>query len=186
MHRTADEDGLTVVGEESGSPADDVAAATAAEDGHPAADDDSNAELESLRDAFVDAFNDRDLEALLGLVEQDVDVPDVPGGDDGPDVLADELCAMWERSPGAILTRAHWDGRGCAMAWLPDEEGCWTRAGIWLFDAAGGLLTMVACPDDPDALDRAEAEDPTGEELEEWRDWGEWESGAETPPSSRS
>lgn len=182
MRRIADEDGLTVVDNEAATDADDVAPATAAEDGHPSVDAADEGEVESLRDGFVDAFNDRDLDALLALVAPDVDVPDVPGGDDGPEVLSDELCAIWERSPGAILTRAHVDDRGCAVAWLPDEEGRWARAGIWLFDAAEGLLTMVACPDDPDAVDRADAEDPTGEELEEWRDWGEWESGVETLP----
>lgn len=185
MRRPVDQDDLTVVDHDAATDADDVEAATAAEDGHPAADAADEGEVESLRDGFVDAFNDRDLDALLALVAPDVDVPDVPGSDDGPQVLADELCAMWERSPAAILTRAHWEGRDCAVAWLPDEEGWWTRVGIWLFDAAEGLLTMVACPDDPDAADRADAEDPAGEELEEWRDWGEWESGAETLPSNR-
>jgi hypothetical protein len=172
MHRQAHEEGLHVVDE-----GDDGDAGAAEEAAEPAVGD---PDLDSLCDGFVDAFNDRDLELLLTLTADDVDVPDVPG-EDGPDVLADEVCAIWERSPGAILTRGSWEGRPCAVAWLPDDEGGWVRAGLWLFEADDGLLTVAACPDDPDALESADAEDPTGEELEEWRDWGEWESGAETP-----
>ena len=183
MPGTVDDDGLRIVGEDAID--DEALAVAAAEDGVEVDADADDGDLESLRDAFVDAFNDREIDAVLALVIEDVDVPDVPGSDDGSAVLGDELCALWERSPGAILTRARCDGRCCAVAWLPDEEGCWTRAGLWVFDAEDGLLTMVACPDDADALDRAIAEDPTGEDLEEWRDWGEWESGAETPPVLR-
>lgn len=183
MPDTVDEDGLRIVGEDALD--DEARERVAAEDGVELDADADDGDGETLRDAFVDAFNDRDLDAVLALVAADVDVPDVPGGDDGAAVLADELCELWERSPGAILTRARCEGRCCAVAWLPDEEGCWTRAGLWVFDTDDGLLTMVACPDDADVLERAEAEDPTGEELEEWRDWGEWESGAETPPVLR-
>lgn len=175
MRHQVDEEGLRVV-DEADAEADAAEGVAAADAGDP--------DLDALCDGFVEAFNNRDLDLLRTLAAADLDVPDVPGAN-GPDELADEVCAIWERSPAAILTRGRWDGRSCAVAWLPDEEGRWVRAGLWLFDADDGLLSMVACPDDPDALEHAEAEDPTGEELEEWCDWGEWESGAETPPVLR-
>lgn len=131
-----------------------------------------------LRDAFIDTFNGRDLEALLALMIDDVDCPDAPG--DGVGALAEQLEAIWERSPAAVLTPAVLDDQPCAVAWLPDEDGCWSRAALVCFDAADGQLTLVAVPDDADALERAEAAGPVGAELEEWLDWAEWEHGEET------
>jgi hypothetical protein len=137
-------------------------------------------DLEALRDEFVDAFNARDLDAVLGIVHEDVETPDTTG--DGVANLAEELQTIWERSPGVILTRAFLDGEACAVAWLPDEDGCWSRAALvcFDFDAEAGLLTVVTLPDDADALDRAEADDPTGSELDEWDDWANWDRGEET------
>lgn len=135
-------------------------------------------DLEDLRDEFVDAFNARDLDAVLAIVHEDVETPDAEG--DGAASFADELGAIWQRWPGALLTRAFLDGSACAVAWLPDEDGCWSRAALVCFDAEGGLLTLVAVPDDANALDRVEADDPTGDELEEWHDWSEWDRGEET------
>ncbi len=135
-------------------------------------------ELEALRDEFVDAFNARDLDAVLALVRENVECPDVHGN--GAAALADELVSVWERSPGAILTRAFLDGLPCATAWLPDEEGCWARAALVCFDVSGGLLSLVEIPDDIDALERAEADDPAGEEIVEEADWAQWESGEAT------
>lgn len=136
---------------------------------------DGVADLETLRDEFVDAFNARDLDTLLGLARPDVDCPDIHG--DGLAALADEFSAIWERSPGALLTRGFLDDAPCGVAWLPDEEGCWTRAALVLLEADDGQISAVSLPDDIDALDRAEADDPEGEEVEEGADWAEWESG---------
>ncbi|HWB71869.1 MAG TPA: hypothetical protein VG452_06605 [Egibacteraceae bacterium] len=176
----APDDGLRVVGEDAVTgPLDSSEDALPVEGG----DDDGNRgdgdpELEALRDEFAAAFNARDLDAILDLVAADVECPDMTG--DGSSVLAEELESIWERSPAAILTRAFLDGAPVAVGWLPDEDGCWSRAALVCFDAGGGLLTLVAMPDDADALDRAEADEPTGEELEEWSDWSEWDRGEET------
>ena len=174
------EDGLAVYRESPGRSddahgLDDDAATPEAPGGH---------ELASLRDAFVEGFNGRDLDGILALVAADVDCPDTPG--DGVETLAEELESIWERSPGALLTRGSLaDGQPCAVAWLPDEDGCWCRAALVCFDHHDGLLTLVAVPDDADALDRAEAAEPVGDELDEWLDWGEWERGEETVTRSR-
>ena len=144
---------------------------------------DGATDLETLRDEFVDAFNARDLDALVGLARDDVECPDIHG--DGIAALSEEVSAIWERSPGAILTRGFLDTEPCAIGWLPDEEGCWSRAALVAFAAEDGLLSVVSLPDDTDALDRAEAEDPSGEEMEEGADWGEWDSGEASQPRDR-
>jgi hypothetical protein len=145
--------------------------------------DGAGTDLETLRDEFVDAFNARDMDAVLALAEDDVECPDIHG--DGAAALAEELLAIWERSPGAILTRAFLDDRPCAVGWLPDGDGAWARAALVCLDATDGLISVVTLPDDADALDRAEAEDPDGEEQDEGADWVEWDSGTATSPRPR-
>jgi hypothetical protein len=144
------------------------------------AEGEADSELESLRAAFVEAFNARDLDEILALVHPRVEVPDVPGAD-GALVLADEIERIWSNAPAMILTRAFLDGVPCAVAWLPDEEQCWARTALVCFEHERDRLTLVAVPEDPDAMERAEAEAPDdGDELDEWSDWAEWESGEET------
>ena len=174
------EDGLAVYSEPEERPGDGAGPDGEEPAGHAQADQGADDhELASLRDAFVDAFNGRDLDGVLALVVTDVDCPDIPG--DGVEVLAEELDAIWERSPGAMLTQGRLaGGEPCAVAWLPDEDGCWSRAALVCFDHAHGQLTLVAVPDDADALERAEAVEPIGDELDEWVDWGEWERGEST------
>jgi len=143
--------------------------------------------LEGLRDEFVQGFNARDLESLLSLMHPEVECPDRSG--DGVATLAEEFEAIWERWPAALLTRGFLQtdagGMPCAVAWLPDEDGCWSRAALVCFDTDGELITLVALPDDVDALERAHAEDPTGDELEDWADWARWDRGEETPAGPR-
>lgn len=125
--------------------------------------------LESLRSAFVDAFNARDLDSILELVADDVEFgePSV----EGRGAIADELVALWERSPGVLLTRAFDDNGPCAVAWRPDEDGAWARAALLCFDANDDLITLVEIPDDAQVLASVTCEDPAGEEPEEWLEW---------------
>ena len=153
--------------------------AAAAEDGATPVVAPVDGELQTLRDAFVDGFNSRDLEALLGIVHDDVECPDISGAD-GTEAFAEELQAIWERSPEAFLTRGFLDDAPVAVAWRPDEDGRWARVAMICFDADGGLLSLVAVPDDADALDRAEVDEPADVELDEWSDWSEWDRGEET------
>lgn len=145
------------------------------------------AELGDLRDEFVDAFNARDLDAVLAIVCDDVECPD--RGVSDARGLGTELSAIWERSPSAILTRAFLDGEPCAVAWLPDEQG-WCRAALLCFGVDGSdpdrpLLDVVSMPEDADALDRAEADDPDGEDLDEGATWEEWEAGEDPTAQPR-
>ena len=152
------------------------------EDGRPVPD----SGLAALASGFVDAFNARDLEAVLTLVAADVECPDAAGP--GAPAFADELTSIWERSPGALLTLAVLDDEPCAVAWLPEEDGCWRRATLVRCAAHEhdpSLLGVVALVDDPDGLDRAETEDPTGEELDEGSAWSEWTDGEDAEPAYR-
>ena len=138
-------------------------------------------DLETLRDEFVDAFNARDLEAILGLVADDVECPDIGG--EGSAAFAAELAAIWDRSPGAIVTRAFLDDAPCAVAWVPNEEGSWSRAGLLALDGEDDLLRLVELVDDPDSMDRVVADDPSGEELDEGMGWSEWDRGEALAPA---
>jgi hypothetical protein len=170
------EDGLHVV--------DDVDETTdhealAAEDGAATVDVVTERDLARLRDAFIEGFNSRDIETLLAAVRSDVECPDFPEAD-GAAALAEEVEAIWERAPEAFLTRAYLDDDPVAVAWRPDEEGRWTRVALVCFDEDDGLLSVVELPDDVDALERSETEEPTEAQLDEWNDWAEWDRGEET------
>jgi hypothetical protein len=145
--------------------------------------DDDPAGVESLRGAFVAAFNARDLDSLIDLVADDIEFGDASV--EGTEALADELVAIWERSPGVLLTRAFGDDGPCAVAWRPDEDGCWTRAALLCFDVSDDLISLIEMPDDADALAVVTAEDPSGEELDEWLDWAEYDTGQESATDQR-
>ncbi len=176
MHIEADpSDGLVVVPEnvlENTDPDDDDP-----EDGDPGNGLAIDSDLESLRDELIDAFNARDLDLVLDLVADDVELPHVTG--DGPDVLAEELEAIWERSPSAMLTRAFFEGRPCAVAWILDDDAGWDRATLLCFDADDGLITLLEMADDPEALAEVVCEEPDGDEAEEGSTWVEWDAGEE-------
>ena len=130
-------------------------------------------DLETLRDAFVEAFNARDLEAILDLVADDVETPDLLG--EGRDALSEELEAMWEDFPGMTLTRAVVDGRPSAMAWRPDDDASWSPSMLFTFDDDRGVLVLVEIADDPDELERAVADDLEDEPPDEEVTWPGWD-----------
>lgn len=137
-----------------------------------------DADLESLRNAFVEAYNARDLDAIVALVARDAELPDIHG--EGASALADELLAVWERSPLVVLTHALVGDAPAAVAWLPDEHGRWTRAGLLTFDGEQGRLTVIEMPEDVEALHAALADDPIGDILSEELDWSGWDTGEPT------
>lgn len=137
-----------------------------------AADEPAHADpvgMESLRGAFVDAFNARDLDALLDLMADDAEWCDA--STEGRAAVATELAAVWERSPEVVLTRAFDEDGPCAVAWRPDERGHWARAALLCFDVADDLISLVEIPEDAETLATVTAEDPTGDEPEEWLRW---------------
>lgn len=139
------------------------------DDPTPRADDRAEHVAESLRDAFVDAFNARDVDGALAVTASDVECAD--SVDDGATALTAFLVDVWERHPGVVLTAGELDGEACAVAWLPDEDGSWSRAALVTLAVDDGLLDVVALPDDVDGLDRVTTEEPVGDELDDWLGW---------------
>lgn len=125
--------------------------------------------IESLRGAFIEAFNAHDLEGLLELLADDVEWGDA--AIEGRTAVADELTAVWQRSPEVVLTRAFDDDGPCAVAWRPDEHGAWVRAAVLCFDVDDDLISLVEIPDDVETLETVTAEDPAVDEPEEWLEW---------------
>jgi len=184
MTGTPEEDGLHVIDLDDESEIYDEDMVEEGEETSTWVDGDAEEDLESLRAAFVDAFNARNLDDLLAMVADDVEVPDI-AGDDGREVLAREIEAIWSNAPALLLTRAFVDGEPCALAWLPDEGDFWARTALLCFEHEGDRITLVSMSEDADRLQRAAAEAPDIDELDEWSDWTEWETGAETQLHSR-
>lgn len=141
------------------------------DDTTPRVDDRAEHVAESLRDAFVDAFNARDVDGALAVTAPDVECSE--SAEDGAAALSGFLVGVWERHPGVVLTAGELDGEACAVAWLPDEDGCWSRAALVTLAVADGLLDVIALPDDVDGLDRVLADEPVGDELDDWLGWPE-------------
>ncbi len=139
------------------------------DDTTPRADDRAEHVAESLRDAFVDAFNARDVDGVLAVTAPDVECADRV--EDGTAALSVFLFEVWERHPGVVLTAGELEGEACAVAWLPDEDGRWSRAALVSLAVDDGLLDVVALPDDVDGLDRVLADEPVGDELDDWLRW---------------
>ncbi len=139
--------------------------------------------LESLVDAFIEAFNAHDLERSRELLADDVELPGVGGDVEG---FADVVTRCWEERPHAILTRGMLpdvetarDGQPVAILWDVGDEGGWTRSGVLTFDVVEddeiGLIEYVG---DPTIIDQVESDDPEPD-LPEGASWREWDEGAE-------
>ncbi|MFP5309984.1 MAG: hypothetical protein ACLGIR_10465 [Actinomycetes bacterium] len=139
--------------------------------------------LADALDAFAEAFNARDVDAVLEVVAEDVEAPGL--GDDVEGLPA-ALDSLWERRPTGLLTRGDLDGVPVLVLWeMADdpagrtEPGGWWRVGlVHGDDVVDGTLGVVEVSDDASALDAVEVEAPDGD-LEEGARWREWESGEE-------
>lgn len=132
-------------------------------------------ELIDAIDAFNEAFNARDLDALLEVVADEVEAPGL-GGDRAN--LAGAVEDVWDQRPTAILTRGDLGGQPVAILWDIGDDGRWWRVAPLLFDGGvvDGRLAVVELADDPDAAAEATADGPD-EEFDEGTRWEEWESG---------
>lgn len=131
--------------------------------------------LSDACDAFLEAFNARDLEALLDTVAEDVEVPGLGyDRDNFPAALED----LWERRPSALLTRGRLDDERCvAVVWELGTEGWWRVGVVHVDDPVDGRLGVVEFNDDPAVLEQVVTDPPDGD-LEEGARWEEWEEGA--------
>lgn len=133
--------------------------------------------LSDALDAFLEAFNARDLDTLLETVAEDVEVPGLGYDlDNFPEALED----LWERRPSVLLTRGHLDGDRCvAVVWELGVEGWWRVGVVHVDDPVDGRLGVVEFNDDPAALEHVTTDPPDGD-LEEGARWEEWDEGVST------
>lgn len=135
----------------------------------------SDESLSDALDAFLEAFNARDLDGVLETVAEDVEVPGLGyDRDNFPEALED----LWERRPSALLTRGRIEGDRCvAVVWELATDGWWRVGVVHVDDAQDGRLGVVEFNDDPAVLELVETDPPDGD-LEEGARWEEWAEGA--------
>lgn len=147
--------------EEGGAPADDREVTDA---------DDA----EDAIDAFLEHFNEHDLDGLLELVGDDCEAPGLDRADEELEVA---MADLWERRPTCRITRGMLEDEVAGMLWEVGPDDRWWRLAVVRFvvDPDGGIA-CVAFDDAPDEVDRCEAQPPEAR-LDEGDRWSDWEDG---------
>lgn len=126
-------------------------------------------------EAFTEAYNARDLDALLELVRDDTEAPGL--GND-LDHLPEAIEDLWERRPSTVLTRGDLDGQVLAVMWeLGDGDRWWRVATVHFDDCSEGEIGVLEFSDDPSILEEVQTVAPDGD-LDEGTRWTEWTDGA--------
>lgn len=134
-----------------------------------------DAEVVDCVDAFAEAYNARDLEALLELMAED---GEMPGLGNDLDHLPEAVEDLWERRPSTVVTRGELDGQILAVMWELGDGGRWWRVATLHFDDCGdGQIGVVEFSDDPGILEVVQT-DPPDADLDEGSRWEEWAEGA--------
>lgn len=134
-----------------------------------------DAHLTNCIEAFIEAFNARDLDGLLDLVAPDCETPGLGGDvDNFPDAVED----LWERRPSVLLTRGVYGGGPVGVLWeLSDDDSWWPLATTHFSDVDDGRVGVIAFSTDQQPLDAVVADAPDGD-VEEGVRWAEWDEGA--------
>jgi hypothetical protein len=127
-------------------------------------------------DAVAEAFNARDLDALLEVVAGDGEAPGLLGGD--RDNLPDALEDLWTRRPSACLTRGAVGDGDVGVLWEHDGTSWWRLAVVHVDDVRDGRIGVLEFSDDTALLEQVECEAPD-DDLEEGARWEEWADGAD-------
>lgn len=127
-------------------------------------------------DELVDAFNARDLDALLDVVAADGEAPGLLGYDRAnlPQAVAD----LWDRRPTVQVTRGELEGRVAGVLWEHDGSAWWRLAVVSVDDVRDGRVGVLEFADDPDLVELVATQVPDGELVEGAR-WQEWEDGSD-------
>jgi hypothetical protein len=135
----------------------------------------ADAALENASDEFVDLFNARDLDGIAELVTSDVtsDLFDGVGGDGSVEGLA----GLLRRYPQLVSTRGEDGNQPIVALWIPDEDDRYRLMGYLEFSVQDELIDRITYVDTPgtDLL----LEEPDPDEMAEWQDWKEWDTGEE-------
>jgi hypothetical protein len=127
--------------------------------------------------ALAEAFNARDLDAVLEVVASDGEAPGLLGGD--RDHLPDAVESLWHRRPTCCMTLGRVEGHPVGVLWEHDGAEWWMLATVHISDVDDdGVIGVVEFSDDPALLEEVTAEGPDGD-LEEGSRWAEWDEGAD-------
>jgi hypothetical protein len=139
---------------------------------------DNVAEIDTdVVDSLAEAFNARDLDALLEIVAADGEVPGLLGGD--RDNLGDVIESLWHRRPSCCITRGRVNDEVVGVLWEHDGTAWWALAVVHVDDVdEDGRVGVLEFSDDASLLDEVEADGPD-QDLEEGARWVEWEEGAD-------
>lgn len=138
-------------------------------------DDGPDRAVENVSDEFVELFNARDLDTIAELVTSEV-TSDLFDGS-GVDSAVHGLAGLLRRYPQLIATRGEDGNRPIVALWVPDEQERYRLMGYLEFGTDEELIDRISYVDTPgsDLL----VEEPDEDELAEWQDWREWDSGEE-------
>lgn len=126
-------------------------------------------------DELCEAFNARDLDAVMDLCSEDCETPGLAVNCDD---LGDELDQLWERRPTVTMTRAVHDDVGVGVLWERGESATWAPIATIHVDLdEDGMIGVLELSDDVALLDELEAEPPDGDMMEgsRWEEWAEGE-----------
>lgn len=105
---------------------------------------------EDLVDAFVDAFNTRDLDAVGELIAADAAVHGIVEDAETPVGVLEEFQM---RSPWMSLGRAEVGSDAVAAIWIPDENEQYRVVGYFQLEVDDGQITRIELFEDvPDDL----------------------------------
>jgi hypothetical protein len=128
-------------------------------------------------DALAEAFNARDVEAVLDIVAPDGEAPGVLGYD--RDNLPGAIEGLWRRRPTCCLTRGRAELEHVGVLWEHDGAQWWRVAVVHVDDVTDGTVGVLEFSDDPALLERVDVEPPETDDLEEGARWSEWAEGAD-------
>jgi hypothetical protein len=128
-------------------------------------------------DALAEAFNARDIEAVLEIVAPDGEAPGLLGYD--RDNLPEAIQDLWSRRPSVCLTRGRAEPEHVGVLWEHDGQQWWRLAVLHVDDVTDATVGVLEFTEDPALLERVECEPPPDDELEEGARWAEWSEGAD-------
>ena len=138
-------------------------------------DPEVDAAAENLSDEFVDLFNARDLDGIAELVTADVTSDLFDGA--GVESAVEGMAGLLRRYPQLVATRGEDGNQPIVALWIPDEQGQYRLMGYFELSALDELVDRITYVDTPgtDLL----VEEPDPDEMAEWQDWKEWDTGEE-------
>ncbi|MFA9432283.1 hypothetical protein [Egicoccus sp. AB-alg2] len=127
-------------------------------------------------EGIAEAFNARDLDALLEVVARDGEAPGLLGGD--RENLAGAIEDLWTRRPSSCLTRGQVAADDVGVLWEHDGSRWWRVAVVHVADVRNDRVGVLEFSDDTALLEQVTCE-PPDDDLEEGARWAEWDEGAD-------